>query len=115
MKFVNKIEWVQVYLALEAAERRIPLNGSEEVRIGARSFCMTRTPDGIFALGPKCPHQGFRLAGGKCEDGMLVCPLHRFAFDVKTGKGHGMHLDTFPVEIREDGVYVGVEKTVWEW
>jgi thiamine pyrophosphate-dependent acetolactate synthase large subunit-like protein len=45
---------------------------------------------------------------------MLRCPWHGWDFDPKTGLPPGGHEDTgqqmFPVEVREDGIYVGVEE-----
>jgi 3-phenylpropionate/trans-cinnamate dioxygenase ferredoxin subunit len=42
--------------------------------------------------------------------------LHRIAFDIKTGKnatGEGYYIETYPVELREDGLYMGFQKKKW--
>ena len=74
--------------------------------------------DGTFAaMDNKCPHQGGPLGEGSIEKGVdgecwLRCPWHGWDFNPLTGKPPGGHEDTgqemFPVEVREDGVYVGV-------
>ena len=115
MHFEKRVQWIRVYLTEEAAQRKIPLNSSQTVTAGGWSFCMARTEEGIFALGPRCPHQGFKWGGASCQDGIIVCPLHRFGFNLKNGKGQGMHVETFPVEVRKDGVFVGVERRVFVW
>jgi 3-phenylpropionate/trans-cinnamate dioxygenase ferredoxin subunit len=55
------------------------------------------------------------MADGFIDDsGNVVCPLHRYRFNVKNGynsSGEGFYLKTYPVEQREDGVYIGLEKT----
>jgi len=41
----------------------------------------------------------------------LICPIHRYSYDIHTGKGDpGQHdfVDVYPVEIRDDGVYIGI-------
>ena len=61
----------------------------------------------------KCPHQGIKLDGAKCEEGMIVCPWHHYAFDLKTGRGGGLHLENYPIEFRENGIYAGFEYFSW--
>ena len=88
--------------------------------VGGKKMCVVKTAKGIFAIEEKCPHNGFSLAQGKCtSDGeAIVCPLHRYAFDFNTGRarnGSGGAARVFPVEIREDGIYIGTEETEWGW
>jgi len=40
----------------------------------------------IFATANVCPHIGTPLDQGTVEGNTIVCPLHRSAFDLKTGK-----------------------------
>ena len=49
------------------------------------------------------------VAGG-CN---IVCPVHNLKFNLKNGRdvnGEGYTLKTYPVEVRGDGVYLGVEE-----
>jgi len=39
-----------------------------------------------FAAANVCPHIGTPLDQGTVENGAIICPLHRSAFDLKTGK-----------------------------
>ena len=74
--------------------------------------------DGQYAaMDNKCPHQGGPLGEGSIETGIegqcwLRCPWHGWDFDPLTGKPPGGHEDTgqemFPVEVRDDGIYVGL-------
>lgn len=57
----------------------------------------------------RCPHQGITLERASCEDGMIVCPWHHYAFDLKTGRGGGLYLDIYPIEQRADGFYAMFE------
>jgi nitrite reductase/ring-hydroxylating ferredoxin subunit len=40
----------------------------------------------VFAAANVCPHIGTPLDQGTVEDNAIVCPLHRSAFDLRTGK-----------------------------
>lgn len=70
----------------------------------------------MFALSAKCPHAGGDLTGGWCKEGKLICPLHRYSYDLQTGKGsegQNDYIDKYPVEVKDDAVYVGIE-SFWE-
>lgn len=73
------------------------------------TVCMTHFDGRYGALDNKCPHQGGPLGEGSIENGLLRCPWHGWDFDPLTGIPPGFDdgVDTFPVEIRDDGVYVG--------
>ncbi len=75
-----------------------------------RTVCLTRFEGEIAALDNRCPHQGGPLGEGSIENGWLRCPWHGWDFHPLTGKppgGFDDGVETFPVECREDGVYVG--------
>ncbi len=74
--------------------------------------CLTRHGGAYGALDNRCPHQGGPLGEGSIENGCLRCPWHGWDFDPITGKppgGYDDGVETFPVEERDDGIYVGVE------
>ena len=74
------------------------------------TVCMTRHNGAYAALDNKCPHQGGPLGEGSIENGWLRCPWHGWDFDPLTGKPPGGFDDgvaTFPVDVRDDGVWVG--------
>lgn len=79
-----------------------------------KRICLGRYGEGLFAFAYKCPHAGGILAEGYIDAlGNVVCPLHRYKYDMKNGRnvsGEGYYLTHWPVELREDGVYVGMEK-----
>jgi nitrite reductase/ring-hydroxylating ferredoxin subunit len=83
----------------------------KKVKVAGKGICLVGYDGGIYALGSTCPHAGGELSGGWCKDGKLICPIHRYAYDIHSGKGdpgQNDFVDTYPVEVREDGVYVGV-------
>lgn len=107
----KKINWVKVAESL--AEIPFGSNQLAEVTADEKVMCIGRHKGELFAFAPKCPHaSGFFVDGFIDALGNVVCPLHRFKFCMKNGRnvsGEGYYLKHWPVEVREDGVYVGLE------
>ncbi len=84
------------------------------VTAGHKSFCLTHHEGQFGCLDNKCPHQGGPLGEGSIENGLLRCPWHGWDYDPITGKAPGFDdgVEAFPVEIREDGVYIQLEEEV---
>lgn len=92
------------------------------VTAGRKTLALVHFDGHYTAMDNRCPHQGGPLGEGSIEKGepgpdgkpkcWLRCPWHGWDFDPLTGKPPGGHEDTgqemFPVELRDDGVYVGV-------
>lgn len=80
------------------------------VEIEGKRIALANTGTQTFAFSDHCPHAGARFSsGGWCENGKLVCPFHRHAFDLQSGRGvMGDYVQTYPVEMREDGMYIGL-------
>lgn len=55
-------------------------------RIDGRRICIGRNEDGYFAVDDVCPHAGASLAGGFEHKGELICPLHAWGFDLRSGE-----------------------------
>lgn len=103
-----KTQWFRVLDVEELPEGRV-----KTVTIGHKSLAMTHYDGQYGALDNRCPHQGGPLGEGSIENGLLRCPWHGWDYCPLTGKPPGNLavedvLETFPVEVREDGVYVGV-------
>ena len=88
------------------------------VTAGTKSLALVHFDGQYAAMDNRCPHQGGPLGEGSIETGIegqcwLRCPWHGWDFDPLTGKPPGGHEDTgqemFPVEARDDGIYVGLE------
>ncbi|MEW8204701.1 MAG: thiamine pyrophosphate-dependent enzyme [Candidatus Thiodiazotropha taylori] len=75
-----------------------------------KTLCMSHHDGQYGALDNKCPHQGGPLGEGSIENGLLRCPWHGWDYHPVTGKAPGFDdgVETFPVEIRDDGIYVGL-------
>ncbi|MBL4686652.1 MAG: Rieske 2Fe-2S domain-containing protein [Nannocystaceae bacterium] len=102
-----KLVWYKAAETDELREGRV-----KSVTAGHRGVCLTRHQGCYAALTNACPHQGGPLGEGSIEKGWLRCPWHGWDFHPRTGQSPGDledGLETFPVEVRTDGVYVGVQ------
>jgi len=73
---------------------------------------LVRVDGDFFALEDRCSHQDFPLSDGDIENGTLECVFHGARFDVRTGAAVRLPalrpVRTFPVEVRDDDVFVDV-------
>lgn len=75
-------------------------------------ICLTHVDGRYGALDNHCPHQGGPLGEGTIENGLLRCPWHGWDYCPLTGAspaGFDERVSSYPVEAREDGIYVGIE------
>jgi nitrite reductase/ring-hydroxylating ferredoxin subunit len=85
-------------------------NNIAVAEMNGKKVCIAKFKEQVFAFAYKCPHAGGILADGYIDAlGNIVCPLHRYKYDMKNGRnisGEGYYLKHWAVEIREDGVFV---------
>ena len=90
-----------------------PETGIQERDISGKPVAFLRKPPGIFAFAAICPHGGARFCEGWTDAaGRIVCPLHHYKFNPANGyntSGEGYKLKTYPVEIRDGNVYIGIK------
>ncbi len=99
------LDWFRVLDLDELPEGRV-----KTVAAGHRSLAMTHYDGSYGALENRCPHQGGPLGEGTIEKGMLRCPWHGYDYCPLTGSSEfGDAVPSFPIEIRDDGVWVGLE------
>ena len=109
----EKRDWHKVVRPDELDEGRVMT-----VTAGTKSMALVHFEGQYAAMDNHCPHQGGPLGEGSIETGIegkcwLRCPWHGWDFDPLTGKPPGGHEDSgqemFPVEVRDDGIYVGLQ------
>ena len=110
--------WLKIYDSFEALENNVLTHKTEVFVLKGERICIAKGKDAFYAVQEKCPHNGASLQQGFCtSDGEIVCPVHRYKFDLKTGKatsGSSFALKTYPIEVRETGVFVGIKVKWWE-
>ncbi|BAZ42520.1 hypothetical protein NIES4101_84890 [Calothrix sp. NIES-4101] len=116
------MNWIKVL-----AQDELPKDGRTVVKVEERAILLLHHNNQIYAVENSCPHLKLPLKKGKItEDGAIVCPFHRSAFDLTTGnpvawtpfppgvgKLLGMistekSLSVFPTRIEEGSIWVGI-------
>jgi len=101
---------------LACAVSDVPTDEALGVTIGRYDVAIARSGDEFFAIQDLCSHAEVALSEGEIEDCTVECWLHGSRFDLRTGKPTGLPatepVATFPVEVRDDGVYVDVETSL---
>jgi nitrite reductase/ring-hydroxylating ferredoxin subunit len=88
----------------------------KKVKAGGKTLCLVSFDNQVFALSARCPHAGGDLSAGWCKNRKLICPVHRYSYSLDTGKGsegQNDYIESYPVEIRDNSVYVGIS-SFWE-
>src|SRR5436853_329258 len=56
------------------------------VMLGATPVALFRVEGQVYAIDETCPHRGGPLSQGDLQGHVVHCPLHGWAFDVRTGE-----------------------------
>lgn len=82
------------------------------VDIGADEIAIVLMDGEVYAISNICTHEYACLSDGYVEEDRIVCPLHLAEFDIATGRvveePAEDDLQTYPVKIIDDQVYVKV-------
>lgn len=88
-------------------------NRVETVVAGDKKITLIKYHGKFHACAHLCPHAGGVLGGGRIDQkGNIICPLHGYRFDIKTGRnssGEGFHLKIFKLEEKPRGLEVELE------
>ncbi|MEO6721362.1 MAG: Rieske 2Fe-2S domain-containing protein [Ferruginibacter sp.] len=114
----KEYKWFKIAETIE--ELAFSSAGFVEVEVNDKKICIARYKDLVFACTAGCPHAGGRLAEGYIDaTGNITCPLHRYKFNLQNGRnvsGEGYFLKTFPIEVTNEGVFVGFkENNLLNW
>jgi nitrite reductase/ring-hydroxylating ferredoxin subunit len=91
----------------------LPRGGTRVVSVGAARIAVFHLEDGtLAALDDRCPHEGFPLAKGFVNQGVVTCRWHAFRFELKSGRClvGDEHATSYPVRVVGDQLEVGVAR-----
>ncbi|GBF81665.1 Rieske (2Fe-2S) protein [Aphanothece sacrum] len=116
------MSWTKVL----AADALSP-DSREVVKVGNRNILLLNHQGRLYAVDNICPHLKISLKKGKItEDGAIVCPMHRSAFDLTTGEvktwtpwppvvgnvlgmiSQEKPLPVFPVKVEEGSIWIDI-------
>jgi nitrite reductase (NADH) small subunit len=68
-----------------------------------------------YAVNGKCPHRGGRLTEGEIAGELIVCPLHHFKFNLKTGRcvmPKHLRLSSYSVKVDGDALKIELKDAI---
>lgn len=92
-----------------ASVGEIPPGKSLKVKLGNEYIAIFNHSGSFYAIQNRCPHQNADLADGYIRNNQVYCPMHNWAFDIKTGAfafNPGQKIKTYPVEIRNNEIFI---------
>ena len=97
--------WVEVVRRSE-----IPLGEGRTVRTGGKCLAVFNDGGEYFAIDDACPHEGASLGEGILHDGCVICPLHSWVFELRSGQcPRGTHAGVSTYSARLAGDFIEVE------
>lgn len=107
------LNWHKVFHSIAEAKEQVPQRKLKLLVLEGRNICFAHTAAGFFALDDACPHMSYSLSKGTTNYlNEVICPWHSYRFSLADGREcewRTRKAVTYPVEIREDGVYVGIK------
>ena len=98
-------DWIKV-----ATLEECPPGSLRSVMLGMTPVVLANVDGAVYAVIDQCSHEDLPLSDGELEGNTLVCEYHGARFNVTSGAPGGLPavkpLKTFPVEMREDGIYI---------
>lgn len=98
-------EWIKVSTLEDC-----PPGSLRSVMVGFDPVVLANVDGTVYAAMDRCSHEDLPLSDGEMEGPNLVCQYHGARFDIATGAPRGLPavkpVKTFPVEIRDDGIYI---------
>lgn len=100
-------DWVRV-----ADTDVCPAGQLKGVMANGQAIVLANVEGDLCALEDKCSHEDYPLSDGELDGNQVVCQYHGARFDACTGARKALPavrpVRAFPVEVREDGIYVDV-------
>jgi nitrite reductase/ring-hydroxylating ferredoxin subunit len=100
--------------ALISAEKVRP-GVSVRVEANGRYYIVCNDQGTYYVADLVCPHAGGALAGAEVSDGCVVCPVHYWPWNLKTGLTDEnlpeLRLGVYPCEVRDGTVYADLSSS----
>lgn len=109
---MRSLRWYKLEIEIPPEEEFIV-----PVTVAGKKLCLIRHEGKLYLTQRSCPHAGGQLSGGWCKDGMLICPLHRYGYNLENGRGaegQGDYIDIYPLKVDNDGLYGGIKESLFK-
>ena len=95
-----------------ARVEELPEVGGKEVEVEGKRICLFKHNGEVFATAALCPHKGVPLAVGCVENGAVICAMHGWEFDLKTGNCRnvlGHEVKTYELKVEDSHIRLRME------
>lgn len=92
-----------------AAVGDVPVNGGMKVVIEEEEIALFNLGGEFYAISDCCPHRGASLSEGFLEQDKVLCLLHCFDFNLKTGESQivsHLSVKTYQTKIEDGSVFI---------
>ena len=73
---------------IEIDQNQLKDKAVQTVFVGGKRLVLIKFLNQYFVTESKCPHAGADISQGWCNDeGNLVCPFHRYEYQLENGRG----------------------------
>jgi nitrite reductase/ring-hydroxylating ferredoxin subunit len=100
-------------LRLLCAASDVPPGTVRQVKLGDLTLAVFNLDGDFYATDDTCTHGFASLSEGHIEDGIIECPWHRGAFDIRTGEAREhpctTPLRTYQVTVRDGEVWAELD------
>jgi nitrite reductase (NADH) small subunit len=89
----------------------VPPGMVRELQLDGKVIALSNVGGKLYAINNVCLHRGGPLGEGELSGQVVTCPWHGWQYDVTSGKlvtNPAVGVETYPVELRGDDVYVDV-------
>ena len=89
----------------------LPPGQCRTVEVRGLRLALCNVDGQFFATDDHCPHRGGPMGAGHLEGCLLHCPLHGWAFDVRTGacqSNPAKSIRSFPTTVQDGRVWVNL-------
>ena len=117
MFFKTHLRWVPLISNSDFVNNYIE-NKIYTIVVEGLTFLMTKYNMKPVLFSENCPHQGVSLKDGLCKNGQVVCPWHKYAYCLKSGKDlstSGTALKIYQVKLENDLWFIGREEKIPFW
>ena len=101
------MEWVSVDIST------LSVANVQLIIVKGKKLILVKQEGRFYVFTNKCPHAGADLSAGWCQKGYLICPVHRYSYNLQNGrgaKGQGDYLKNYPTKILENNLLIGFKK-----
>jgi nitrite reductase/ring-hydroxylating ferredoxin subunit len=91
-----------------ARVEEIPEGTGKQIDVDGKSIALFNIGNCFYAIEAWCFHMGAPLADSDIRGTRIVCPWHRWEFDLTTGcytRDRNKRLDCYPVKVEDGNIF----------